>query len=101
MFVYWLQRRNYICLFILRLTDFRFLIIIYSTVSVMAKAKSETGFDRELYKKLHEAVINGNTTKIQSLLETFTTDEAKDILDNRYGAYYSVPLLIIAICRPL
>ena len=100
MFVYWLQRherRNYICLFILRLRDCRFLLMIYSTVSVMAKTKSETGFDRELYKKLHEAVVNGNTTKVQSLLETFTKDDVKDILHNRYGAHYSVPLLLIAI----
>ena len=72
-------------------------VIIYSTVSVMAKAKSETGFDRELYKKLHEAVVNGNTIKVQSLLETFTKDEAKDILNDHYDAHHSVPLLIIAI----
>ena len=63
----------------------------------MAKAKSEAGFDQELYKKLHKAVVKGKTTKVQSLLQTITKDEAKDILDNRYSAHDSVPLLIIAI----
>ena len=63
----------------------------------MAKAKSEAGFDRELYKKLHEAVVKGNITMVQSLLQTFTKDEAKSILDNRYSAHDSVPLLNIAI----
>ena len=78
----------------------------------MAKAKSEAGFDQELYKKLHKTVVKGNTTKVQSLLQTITKDEAKDILDNSYSAHDSVPLLIIAIrnrhkhprptsCRPL
>ena len=63
----------------------------------MAKAKSEAGFDQELYEKLHKAVVKGDTTKVQSLLQKFTKAEAKDILDNRYSAHDSVPLLITAI----
>ena len=63
----------------------------------MAKAKSEAGFDRELlYEKLHKAVIKGNTTKVQSLLQKFTKDEARDVL-NSYPGHNSVPLLIVAI----
>ena len=62
----------------------------------MAKAKSEVGFDQELYEKLHEAVVKGNTTKVQSLLQKFTEDEARDVL-NRNCGHDSVPLLIVAI----
>ena len=62
----------------------------------MARAKSEAVFDKELYEKLHEAVVDGNTTKIQSLLQEFTKDEARDVL-NRNCAHSSVPLLIVAI----
>ena len=62
----------------------------------MAKAKPEAGFDQELYGKLHEAVVKGNTSKVQSLLQQFTKNEARDVL-NRYCAHTSVPLLIVAI----
>ena len=70
--------------------------MIYSSESVMAKAKSESGFDQEMYEKLHGAVVKGNTTKVQSLLQSFTKDEARDEL-NRYCAHNSVPLLVVAI----
>ena len=62
----------------------------------MAKSKSEAGFDEELYDKLHEAVVKGNTTKVQSLLQKFTKDEARDVL-NRNCPHNFVPLLIVAI----
>ena len=52
----------------------------------MAKAKSEAGFDRELYDKLHKAFVKGNTTNVQSLLQKFTKAEAKDIL-NRHCSH--------------
>ena len=70
--------------------------MIYSTGCVMAKAKPEAGFDQELYRKLHEAVVKGNTKKVKSLLQTCTTDEARDVLNRKY-AHNSVPLLIVAI----
>ena len=62
----------------------------------MAKAKSEAGFDQELYEKLHKAVVKGNTTNVQTLLQKFTKAEAKDIL-NRHCSHNSVPFLIVAI----
>ena len=70
--------------------------MINSTGSVMAKAKSEARFNQELYEKLHETVVKGNTTKVQSLLQKFTKDEARDVL-NSYPGHNSVPLLIVAI----
>ena len=48
---------------------------------VMAKAKSEAGFDQELYEKLREAVVQGKTTNVQSLLQRSTKDEARDLLN--------------------
>ena len=62
----------------------------------MAKAKSEAGFDQELCEKLREAVVQGNTTNVQSLLQRFTKDETRDLLDHNYP-HNSVPLLIVAI----
>ena len=78
---------------LLKLPSFK---IIHSSGSVMAKAKSEAGFDNELYEKLHAAVVNGNTAKVQSLLQKFTKDEARDVL-NRNCRHNLVALLIVAI----
>ena len=62
----------------------------------MAKVKSEAGFDQKLYEKLRGAVVKGDTTNVQSLLQNFTKDEARVVL-NRYCAHDSVPLLVVAI----
>ena len=62
----------------------------------MAKAKSEAGFDQELYERLYEAVVKGKTSEVQRRLQKFTKDEARDVL-NRYCAHNSVPLFIVAI----
>ena len=70
--------------------------MIYSPGRVMAKTKSEAGFGQELYEKLHEAVVKGNTNKVQTLLQKFTKAEARDVL-NRNCGHDSVPLLIVAI----
>ena len=62
----------------------------------MYRAYSEARFDQELYEKLHKAVVKGDTTKVQGLLQKFTKDEAKDIL-NRHCSRNFVPFLIVAI----
>ena len=62
----------------------------------MAKAKTDAEFDQQLYETLYAAVEKGNTTKVKSILQKFTNDEARDVL-NRKCEHNSVPLLIVAI----
>ena len=61
----------------------------------MAESTSGAGFDLGQHLKLYGAVVDGNTTKVQSLLLKYPKDEARDVL-NRYNIG-SVPFLIVAI----
>ena len=63
----------------------------------MAGVESEVFIDPELYQRLHEAVIRGDDTEVQGLLQKFSRDETRNILQHRCSSGNDVPLLIEAI----
>ena len=62
----------------------------------MAEANSIVATSPEFFARLHNDVENGDATTIQGLLQTFTKEEAKDIL-NQCNAINPIPLLVVAI----
>ena len=68
----------------------------YIQIDVMAEVESEVFIDPELNQRLHEAVVEGDDTEVQGLLQKFSRDEARDIL-HRCSSDNEVPLIIVAI----
>ena len=62
----------------------------------MAEARFEASYDLEEHEILQKAVAKGNVSKVQSLLQKFTRDEASDVLKYR-PSNTAVPLVILAI----
>ena len=63
----------------------------------MAEVESEAFVDPELYQRLHEAVVEGDEAKVRGLLQRFSRDEARNILQHRCSSENEVQLLIVAI----
>ena len=63
----------------------------------MAEVEFEAFVDPELYQRLHEAVVEGDEAKVRGLLQKFSRDEARNILQDRCSSENEVPLLIVAI----
>ena len=63
----------------------------------MAEVESEAFVDPELYQRLHEAVVKGEDTEVRGLLQKFSRDAARNILQHRRSSENEVPLLIVAI----
>ena len=64
---------------------------------IMAEVESEAFVDPELYQRLHEAVVEDDEAKVRGLLQKFSRDEARNILQHRCSSENEVPLLIVAI----
>ena len=62
----------------------------------MAEARFEASNDSEDYEILLKAVAKGHVSKVQSLLQKFTRDEASAVLKYR-PSNTAVPLVILAI----
>ena len=63
----------------------------------MAEVESEAFVAPELYQRLHEAVVEGDEAKVRGLLQKFSRDEARNILQHRCSSENEVQLLIVAI----
>ena len=72
------------------------LLVTHIQDFVMAEARFEASNDSEEYKILQKAVAKGNVSKVQSLLQNFTRDEASAVLKYR-PSNIAVSLVILAI----
>ena len=64
----------------------------------MAGVESEVFIDPGLYQRLREAVVEGDEDKVRGLLQKFSRDEARNILQHCCSSSENeVPLLIVAI----
>ena len=66
-------------------------------IDAMAGVESEVVIDPELYHRLREAVVEGDEDKVRGLLQKFSRDKARNILQHRCSSENEVPLLIVAI----
>ena len=63
----------------------------------MAEVESEAFVDPELHQRLHKAVVEGDEAKVRGLLQKFSRDEARNILQHRCSSENEIQLLIVAI----